>query len=51
MTIDPYTFLKKYGVQYILWDTRRQPGWNVKRFKIRLQDQERGAEWIMYKIL
>ena len=51
MTIDPYTFLKKYSVQYILWDTRRQPGWNVKRFKIRLQDQERGAEWIMYKIL
>lgn len=51
MTIDPGTFLKEYGVTHILWDTRRQQGWNVKRFKVNLQEVERGAEWILYEML
>ena len=51
MSIDPVPVLERYGVEYILWDARRQQLWNVKRFKARLGEVKRDTEWILYKIL
>ncbi|MDD5041364.1 MAG: hypothetical protein PHX87_02140 [Candidatus Peribacteraceae bacterium] len=48
---DPAGALQKYGVQYVLWDERRHPEWDVRRLKVPLvkvgEDQ---GNWVLYRI-
>jgi len=51
MDSDPKGALKKYGVQYVLWDQLRNPEWNLKRLKVPLTKVgEDEGNWVFYKI-
>jgi len=48
---DPEGMLRKFGVDYVLWDVPRNPQWDLKRLKIPLTkiDEDPG-NWVLYKI-
>ena len=43
-------FLMRYGVQYVLWDKKRQPEWSIERFNVHLKEVQRGDGWELWKI-
>ncbi|OGJ80254.1 hypothetical protein A2412_03175 [Candidatus Peribacteria bacterium RIFOXYC1_FULL_58_8] len=48
---DPGAALKQYGVQYVLWDVRRKPEWDVKRLKVPLTKVEEDAgNWVLFSV-
>ncbi|MFH0851703.1 MAG: hypothetical protein V1876_03050 [Candidatus Peregrinibacteria bacterium] len=51
MDSDPKGALKKYGVQYVLWDELRSPEWDLKRLKASLTKvEEDKGNWMLYKV-
>lgn len=51
MDRDPKGILQRYGIQYVLWDVKRNPEWDLKRLKISLQKvEEDKGNWVLYKI-
>ena len=46
MDKDPNGFLKKYGVDYLFWNEKSNPSWNVTKLKkVRLEKIETGNGW------
>lgn len=51
MDRDPKGMLQRYGIQYVLWDVKRNPEWNLKRLKVRLTKVgEDEGNWVLYKV-
>lgn len=48
--LDPAALLKRFGVQYVLWDERRQPGWDLKRLKAPLVKFSSGSGWSLWSL-
>lgn len=48
---DPEGMLRKFGVDYVLWDVKRKPEWDLQRLNIPLTkiDEDPG-NWVLYKI-
>jgi hypothetical protein len=47
---DPQAALQKFGVQYVLWDKKRQPAWDLKRLKVALEEVGNEEGWLLWKI-
>ncbi|MBU0766685.1 hypothetical protein KKF55_02790 [Patescibacteria group bacterium] len=47
---DPAAFLKKFDVQYVLWDEKRQPDWDLRRFRVPLEKVVQGEGWSLWGI-
>jgi len=47
---DPAAALKRFGVQYVLWDEKRQPTWNLKRLKVPLMKASSGSGWSFWSL-
>ncbi|MFH1670679.1 MAG: hypothetical protein ABIA92_03770 [Patescibacteria group bacterium] len=47
---DPATYLKKFDVQYVLWDEERMPNWNIWRLKVPLEKLVQGEGWSLWGI-
>ncbi|MBI2636107.1 hypothetical protein HYW84_02160 [Candidatus Peregrinibacteria bacterium] len=48
--LDPAALLKRFGVQYVLWDERRQTGWDLKRLKVPLAKFASGSGWSLWSL-
>lgn len=52
MDKDPNGFLKKYDVQYLLWNEKRNPSWDLRKLKkVRLEKVVQEEEWSLWKVL
>ncbi|MCF7845145.1 MAG: hypothetical protein K9M03_04955 [Kiritimatiellales bacterium] len=47
---NPAEHLKKFDVDYILWDEKRQPDWDLKRFRVPLEKVVQGEGWSLWGI-
>ena len=47
---NPVAYLKKYDVQYVLWDEKRLPNWNIWRLKVPLEKLVQGEGWSLWGI-
>ncbi|MDO8468462.1 MAG: hypothetical protein Q7S29_01770 [Candidatus Peribacter sp.] len=51
MDRDPKGMIQRYGIQYVLWDVKRNPEWDLKRLKVALTKvEEDKGNWVLYKI-
>ena len=46
----PEAYLRKFKVDYVFWDEKRQPSWQISRLGMFLKLVERGEGWAIYKI-
>ncbi len=47
---DPASSLRKYAVEFVLWDERRVPEWDLSRLKVPLEPVDKGEGWSLWKI-
>lgn len=47
---NPAAVLRKFGVQYILWDQERQPAWNLRRLRFSIKKAASGSGWSLWKL-
>ncbi len=47
---NPPAALRKFGVEYVLWDEEREPRWNLSRLKVSLKKAGSGEGWSLWKI-
>ena len=47
---DPAGFLKRYGVEYIFWDEKRQPDWDLRRTDAPVHEYKRGEGWSLWQL-
>ena len=45
----PVTYLKKFGIDYIVWDKRNQPEWNLDRLRVDLKEIDRREGWSIWQ--
>lgn len=46
---DPAGSLKRYGVDYVLWDMERNPDWQIGRFAVTLEEIASDEGWVLYR--
>ena len=46
----PAEALRKYGVQYVFVDEKRQPGWSLARIGVPTTFIARGEGWSLWKV-
>jgi len=47
---DPKGMFQRYGIQYVLWDVKRHPEWDLKRLKVALTKvEEDKGNWVLYR--
>jgi hypothetical protein len=47
---DPKGYLEKYGIDYVLWNEKWHPNWDLGRLGIELESIEGGEGWSLWKI-
>ena len=50
MDRDPRTLLGTYGVQYILWDEKRNPMWTLSRLNTTMELLADGESWSLWQL-
>lgn len=46
----PADALRRFGVQYILWDEKRRPAWNLHRLHVQLKKMGSGSGWSLWEV-
>jgi len=47
---DPLEALRAFHVQYVFWDMRNDPDWQLSRFGVRLEKISEGDGWSLWKV-
>lgn len=47
---EPEKFLTQYGINFVVWDEKRNPEWDLSRLKSELQIIKRGEGWSVWSI-
>lgn len=47
---DPVSALRHFGVDYVFWDEKADPGWDLSRLQVALEPISQGEGWSLWKV-